>query len=239
MTWPDDLIDDKEWDVYRHVITGARAAGIPFAAGGGFAVAVYTGRWRDTKDLDLYTTPAARDALIGITAEAGLVDLYPTQPYDRRWIYRAGCGGTIVDIIFAMANLRALVDEQWLRGCDQMRIRGECLPVVPLEEMIWNKLYILQHDRCDWNDVLNLLYAAGQRVDWESLLQRMGEDAPLLAAALSLYRWICPGRSRRIPPWVWEALQLKPPARDAIPEIDWHHATLLDLRPWFAVVESD
>jgi len=237
-TWPDDLIDEQEWHVYHQVIERARQAGIPFAAGGGFAVAAYTGRWRDTKDLDLYTTPAAREALIEVTREAGLIDMYPRNPYDRRWIYRAGCGNTVVDVISAMANLRAYVDEQWLREGAEMRIRGDRLPIVPAEEMVWNKLYVMQHDRCDWTDVLNLFYSTGHLLDWDYLLQRLGDDTPLLSAALSLYRWICPGRSRRIPAWVWERLQTQPPARDAIPEIDWHHATLLDLRPWFAVVES-
>src|ERR1051326_3138815 len=95
--WPDHLISDQEWQVYRYVMTQAREAGIPFAIGGGFAVAAYSGRWRDTKDLDLYTTPAHRDALIGITDEAGLKDLYARSPYDRRWIYRAACGEIVVD----------------------------------------------------------------------------------------------------------------------------------------------
>jgi Nucleotidyl transferase of unknown function (DUF2204) len=237
-TWPDQLISEKEWEVYRQVIMRAREEGIPFAVGGGFAVAAYTGRWRDTKDLDLYTTPAHRDALIGVTADAGLKDFYARSPYDRRWIYRAACGDVIVDIIFAMANLRAHVDEQWLREGGEIHIRGENLPVVPAEEMVWNKLYVMQHDRCDWTDVLNLLYSSAQHLDWEYLLNRLGDDTPLLAAALSIYRWLCPGRSRRVPAWVWERLQVTAPGRDAIPEIDWHHTTLLDLRPWFAVVES-
>ena len=236
--WPDDLVTDKEWQVYQHVMARAREAQIPFALGGGYAIAAYTGRWRNTKDMDLYTTPAMRDGLIQITVEAGLSDRYSRDPYDRRWIYRAGCGETIVDIIFAMANLRAQVDEQWLREGAEIHFRGERLPIVPAEEMLWNKLYVMQRDRCDWTDVLNLLYAAGDSIDWEYLLHRMGDDTPLLAGALSVYRWLCPGRSRRIAGWVWERLQLPVPPRDAIPEIDWHHVTLLDLRPWFAVVES-
>ena len=60
----------------------------------------------------------------------------------------------------------------------------------------------------------------------------------LLAGALSVYRWMCPGRSGAIPASVWERLQAPPPRRDAVPDIDWHHSTLLDIRPWFAVVES-
>jgi len=237
-TFPDDLITDDQWRVYHDVMARANAKGIRFVLGGGLAISTYTGHWRNSKDIDLYILPADRDALIEVTKEAGLRDLYERAPYDRRWIYRSACGDTIVDIIWAMANLRSQVDEGWLRDGGEFVIRGERLPVVPPEEMVWNKLYVLQHDRCDWTDVVNLFYAVGGELDWEYLIRRMGDDTPLLAAALSVYRWMCPGRSRAIPASVWESLQVPAPRRDAVPEIDWHHSTLLDVRPWFAVAEA-
>jgi Nucleotidyl transferase of unknown function (DUF2204) len=237
-TWPDDLITDEQWRVYHEVISRASAKRLRLVLGGGFAISTYTGHWRNTKDLDLYVLPAERDALIQVTSDVGLHDMYERSPYDRRWIYRSACGDTIVDIIWAMANLRSQVDEGWLRDGGEFNIRGERLGVVPPEEMVWNKLYVMQHDRCDWTDVLNLLYSVGADLDWEYLIKRMGDDTPLLAAALSVYRWMCPGRSRAIPGAVWERLQVPPPRREAVPEIDWHHSTLLDVRPWFAVVES-
>jgi hypothetical protein len=109
---------------------------------------------------------------------------------------------------------------------------------MPPEELVWNKLYVMQYDRCDWADVWNLLYAIGAGLDWFYLIRRMGDDTPLLAAALSVYRWMCPGKSRDIPAPVWESLHIPAPRPDAIPEIDWHHSTLLDIRPWFAVAEA-
>lgn len=237
-TWPDDLISDDQWRVYHEVIARAAAKGLRFVLGGGFAISTYTGHWRNTRDMDLYVLPADRDAFIQVTAEAGLRDMYERSPYDRRWIFRAACGDTIVDVIWAMANLRSQVDEGWLRDGGEFNIRGERLGVVPPEEMVWNKLYVMQHDRCDWTDVLNLLYSVGAGLDWEYLIKRMGDDTPLLAAVLSVYRWMCPGRSCAIPAPVWKDLQIAPPRREAIPEIDWHHSALLDIRPWFAVVES-
>jgi hypothetical protein len=237
-TWPDDMIPEDQWRVYREVITRARDRGLHFMLGGGFAVSTYTGHWRNTKDIDLYTTPADRDALIQITAEVGLRDMYDRHPYDRRWIFRSACGETIVDIIWAMANLRTQVDDGWMRDGGEFCIRGERMAVIPPEELIWSKLYVLQHDRCDWTDVWNLFYAVGADLDWEYLIHRMGDDTPLLAGALSIFKWMCPGRSRVIPAHAWETLQIPPPRADAVPEIDWHHSTLLDIRPWFAVSEA-
>jgi hypothetical protein len=237
-TWPDDLLPEEQWRVYQEVLSRARAKGVRTVLGGGFAIATYTGHWRNTKDMDLYVLPAERDTIIQITREVGLQDMYPRSPYDRRWIYRSSCGDTIVDIIWAMANLRSQVDEGWLRDGGEFTMRGERVAVMPPEEMVWNKLYVMQYDRCDWTDVFNLFYSIGAELDWEYLIDRMGDDAPLLAGALSVYRWMCPGKSRAIPAAVWERLQLPAPAPQAIPDIDWHHSALLDIRPWFAVAEA-
>jgi hypothetical protein len=237
-TWPDDLIPESQWRVYQEVLARGRAKGVRFVLGGGFAISTYTGHWRNTKDMDLYVLPADREAMIQATAEAGLRDMYERGPYDRRWIYRSACGDNIVDIIWAMANLRAQVDEGWLRDGGEFTMRGERIAVVPPEEMVWNKLYVMQYDRCDWTDVFNMFYSIGADLDWEYLIQRMGDDVPLLAGALSVYRWMCPGKAREIPAAVWESLQLPAPRPQAIPEIDWHRSALLDIRPWFAVVEA-
>jgi hypothetical protein len=235
--WPDHLINDEQWAIYHRVITRARERHVPFAVGGGFAVATHTGQWRNTKDLDLYILPRDRDAMVQIVTEAGLADYYERKPYDRRWIYRANVDDTIVDVIWAMANLRVEVDEGWLRDVCRARVRGLELPVVPLEEMVWDKLYVLQRDRCDWPDVLNMLYASGETLDWNYLLDRVADDMPLLSAAVSLYRWLCPGRSRKLPPWIWERLDLPAPVGPPAPECEPYRADLLDTRPWFAEAE--
>jgi hypothetical protein len=100
--------------------------------------------------------------------------------------------------------------------------------------MIWDKLYIMQRERCDWGDVMNLIYAVGNDVDWEYLLKRMAEDVPLLAGALTVFRWLAPGRARDLPDWIWERLQLSPPAGSPVAdEIDKRRVSLLDTRPWF------
>jgi hypothetical protein len=103
-----------EWRVYQQVIDEARAANIEFAVGGAFAVAAYTGHWRNTKDLDLYVLPERRQAMIAALTRAGLRDYYDHEAYDRGWIYRAVANDVIVDVIWAMANRRAEVDEEWV-----------------------------------------------------------------------------------------------------------------------------
>jgi hypothetical protein len=168
--------------------------------------------------------------MIQVVNEAGLQDLFDEKPYDRWWIYRATSGDTIVDIIWAMANHRARIDRLWMSG-PEIGLRGFRVKVLPAEALLCDKLYIMQRERCDWPDVLNLLYYAGAGIPWDDVLRRMDDDVPLLAGALSVFGWLAPGSARELPEWLWGRLGLRAPA--AGPPIDERRASLLDRRPWF------
>jgi hypothetical protein len=224
---------DPAWNIYEAVIDAAEAAGVPFAVGGAFGLATYTNVWRDTKDLDLFVLPRDRRRMISLVTRAGLTDYYEQLPYDRRWIYRATADGVIVDTIWAMANRRARVDEWWLSG-PEVLMRGRTVKVVPAEAMLWDKLYIMQRERCDWPDIMNLLYTQGVTLEWRTIFDRIGGDVPLLTGALSVFRWLSPGVSRRFPQWLWKAVQLPLPGPERPRAVVREHVTLLDSRPWFA-----
>lgn len=226
-------IPADQWEVYRRVLEQARGQEIRFALGGAFAVATYTEQWRNTKDLDIYILPEDRGKCIELLSSHGLRDYYDILNYDRSWIYRAHKGETIVDLIFRMANQRAEVDEHWLTRGALVDLRGFICRVIPVEEMVWDKLYVFQRDRCDWPDVMNLLFAAGAWLDWEHLLGRTASHRPLLTAGLTVFRWICPGRARTFPEWIWKHVGLPPPGNGEAPEADFSLIRLLDSRPWF------
>jgi hypothetical protein len=137
-----------------------------------------------------------------------------------------------------MANRRATVDEGWLSRGPEVKVRGETLRIVPTEEMIWAKLYVLQRERCDWPDVLNLIYAAGPKLDWQYLLDRLAEDMPLLRGVFSIYAWLCPRRSEELPPWLWARLAQPESKPGPSPEVDPARVKRLDSRPWFAPVDA-
>jgi len=114
-SWP-QRFPPEQWSVYREVIREAHHRNLRFAVGGGLAAMTYAGQWRNTKDIDLYVLPRDRGQMIALVTDLGLDDFYETQPYDRQWIYRSYKNDTIVDIMWAMANQRAQVDEAWLNG---------------------------------------------------------------------------------------------------------------------------
>lgn len=230
-------ITDEEWEYYRQAIEALRQSRIPFMLGGGFAQAAFTGRWRNTKDIDFYVMPEHREKAVAALTRAGFSDYYSKLAYDRAWIFRSTKGEVIVDIIWAMANQRAQVDQVWLERAGRIVMRGEELRVVPIEEFAWCKLYIVQRDRCDWIDVLNLLYCNGAGLDWEHLLDRLGEDLPLLTGIVSVYGWLHPERALRLPARVRRRLGIRrPSAADAA---KWpERVRYLDSRAWFTALKA-
>ncbi len=211
----------------------ARSSGIRFAFGGAFATAVYTGELRNTKDFDFYILPQDRKRMQEAIGRAGLRDHYDLLPYDRSWIYRASKNGVLVDVIWAMANHRSDVDDEWLTRGPLVEIRGEQLRAIPIEELIWSKLYVLQRDRTDWGDVLNLFSAQAESIDWDRLADRLGSDTPLLAAALQVWTWLEPERTGSVEA-IRNRLALAPPDQEPEqPDPTRFRAGLIDSRPWF------
>jgi hypothetical protein len=235
-TW---YFDAEKWPSYRRVIKGAQDRGIPFAVGGGFANMAYTGQTREAKDLDLIIMGCDRDAMIRITREAGLHDYFDEKPYDRAWIYRAYNDGVLVDLIWAMANQRSKVDRAWIDSGPEVGVDGVRFRLIPAEELLWIKLYILQRDRSDWPDALNLVYAAGPTLDWRYLIARLADDRLLLTGLLSVFSWVCPERARSLPDWLWRELGIHPHATERGNALCEGRANLLDSRPWFVPTTQD
>lgn len=237
--WTAEIPDDQ-WAIYQRVITTVRQRGLPFALGGAFAVATYTGRWRNTKDLDMYILPEHRETMIETLSELGLADYYAQEPYERHWIYRSHQGDIIVDAIWAMANERAVVDEAWLNHSPHIHVRGDRLPIIPPEEMVWAKLYVLQKERSDWPDIFNVFYSIGPLLNWEHLIGRLGSDVALLSGILAVFAWLAPDQAAALPGWVWPRLHLSSPHAYTKPDGNGNPSSpaLLDTRPWFGPLRS-
>lgn len=212
------LIPPEQWSVYADFILETARHDLSFAVGGGLAVSAYSACGRNTKDMDLFILEKDSREMIDISRRLGFEE-YTEVPYDRTWSYRCSRGGYIIDFLWKMLNGKASVDETWLtRGWD-LRVRGTPVKLLPVEELIMCKLYILRIDRADWPDILSLLYARGIELDWERLLSILGDDGQVLGGVMSLLRWLCPGRACRFPESIWAPMGLLPPS-SCDPEVD-------------------
>jgi hypothetical protein len=231
-----DVFSDDDWATYRRALAAVRQTDVPFALGGGLAVAFYTGHWRASRDLDLYVLPQDAPVVSSALLDAGLVDYFDARPYDRSWIFRAAGGEAIVDVIWALANGAGWVERRWLTGGARTRLEDEALPLLAPEEILWSKIHVLQRDRCDWPDLLNLLYTTGPQLDWSRLLHLLAGEERLLASLLLLFTWLAPARAHKFPGWLWPRLGLASPVAPAALERDDDRVRLLDTRPWFTDV---
>jgi hypothetical protein len=230
-------ISDAQWTVYRDAINVTRGTGAPFMLGGAFGLATYTGRCRNTKDLDLFVLSRDKDKIIDALTKIGFDDYHPTLAYDRGWIYRSTRDDVIVDVIWQTPNRRTEVDEEWLKRARPLIIRDEKVQVVPAEELLAIKVYVMQRDRCDWPDLINLLYATGADLDWEHVLRRMNNEAPLIAGLLHLFNWAAPERAAMLPDWLRQRFCLAEMTSEDLALDPNHRLNLLDSRPWFAAFQ--
>jgi hypothetical protein len=231
--WAERLPAD-EWEIYQPVLELANEIKLRFALGGGLAFSYYTRMWRNTKDMDLFVLPGSRNIAIDVLTRLGFSDYYDQVAYDRSWIYRGFRDGVIIDIIWQMANHRAEVDEGWLKG-PTAHIKGMPLQVIPVEELIFAKLYVLQRERCDWPDLLNLLFVQGAKLNWSHLRGALGDDLPLLIGLLQVFAWLCPHNAGTLSEPMRELMLHAITNANESPRCD-HDArrpALLDSRPWF------
>lgn len=197
-----DFLDEQARAFYVRTLTVLGHAEIPFLVGGAYAFARYTGIERHTKDLDLFVMPEDALKTLAVLQEAGYTcDL--TFPH---WLGKAHCGEDFVDIIFSSGNAVARVDDRWFEHARRDLVLGVDVLLVPPEEMVWSKSFIMERERFDGADVCHVLRACGDRLDWHRLIERFGEHYRVLLAHLVLFGFVYPGERDKIPHAVLDVL---------------------------------
>jgi hypothetical protein len=178
-------------EFYKRVIEALQDAGIAFLIGGAYAFFKYTGIGKDTKDLDLFIRRADWDDATRILAEVG-IETELTYPH---WLGKAFGGRQrefFVDLIFSGGNGIAEVDDEWFRYAPLDESLGYPVRLMPIEEMIWSKSFLMERERFDGADVLHLILTHQDDIDWARLLARFGEHWRILLSHLVLFPYVYP-----------------------------------------------
>lgn len=192
---------------FRQVLRLLRRERIPFLVGGGYAFAVYTNIRRDTKDLDLFIKPEDLEQTMALAREEGL----RTWVKSPHWLGKIAKGEYFVDLIFSSGNGVCPVDERWFQNAPSSTLLGHKIGLIPVEEMIWSKAFIMERHRFDGADVAHLLLSRAPDLDWERLIDRFGEKWPVLLVHLLLFRFVYPQRARQVPDEVLSRLVARLP----------------------------
>jgi hypothetical protein len=200
---PDAELPREAAAVYRTGVAALVEAGIPFLVGGAYALKRYTGIHRHTKDLDIFVRPSDVAYVLDTLDGAG----FRTELPFPHWLGKAyGDADHFIDVIFRSGNGMAVVDDAWFQHSLPGEVLGLWLPVCPAEEMIWSKSFVAERERFDGADVLHLLHALAESLNWDRLLWRFGEHWRVLLAQLTMFGYVYPGERGRIPIWVMEDL---------------------------------
>jgi hypothetical protein len=180
---------------YQEAMRALRDAGQRFLVGGAYAFRPYTGIERHTKDLDLFVLPGDIRRTLEVLSAAG----YRCELTFPHWLGKAWKDDNFVDLIFSSGSGVAVVDDAWFAHSVPARVFDTDVRLIPAEEMIWSKAFVMERERYDGNDVIHLLRARGPHLDWRRLIDRFGPRWRVLLAHLVLYGFVYPAERTRVP----------------------------------------
>jgi hypothetical protein len=192
------IMSIEEQEVHSDALRILNEAGVHYVVSGAVALGHYTGLWRSTKDLDLFLVRTDLTSALTVLATHG----YTVETQSSHWLANARKGKYYVDLIHGFGGWRAPIDEEWYDRGYPAVVLGHPVRVSPVEELIWIKAYVAHRERFDGADVLHLIQACHQTLNWNHLLSRFGECSDLLLFYLALYEFAYPGRRTDIPGWV-------------------------------------
>jgi hypothetical protein len=163
----------------------------------------YTGMSRRTKDLDIFVRPSQSAPVLDVFADAGFV----TELTDHVWLGKTFCDEHFIDIIWSSGNGIATVDDAWFEHAVRAHLFGHDVMLVPPEEVIWSKAYVMERDRFDGADIAHLILKCGGTLDYERLLARMDAHWEILLVHLLLFRFVYPNEHEKVPEWLTRELE--------------------------------
>src|SRR4030095_4916266 len=149
------LPGDPRLTFYLDALRILETTGAPFVIGGAFAHSKYTGRDRDTKDLDVILQQA--DLHLGLTAfeDAGYHVEVPFPP----WLAKVRRHDQYIDVVFGSGNGIVRVDDRWFTQATPGEVFGLPVFLCPAEELLWSSAFVQERERYDGAAVLHLLHA--------------------------------------------------------------------------------
>lgn len=199
MPTPQSSLSPRTREFYVRSMVVLTGAGVPFLVGGAYALKLFTGIERHTKDLDLFVKPIDLDRALETLEAAG----FRTERAFPHWLAKAyeseDDGRRFIDIIYRSGNGLSSVDDEWFAHAIEADVLGVPARLTPPEESIWSKAFVMERERFDGADVAHLIRALGPTLDWGRILCRFGPHWRVLLAHLVLFGFIYPAERDKVP----------------------------------------
>ena len=194
----------EQESLFREVLELLNRSRIAYVVSGAFALHEHTGIWRDTKDLDIFLAPEHVPGAIELLERHG----FHCEICDPVWLAKVRRADYYVDLITGMSNAVIRVDQSWIDRATLTEVLGVPARVLAAEELIASKLFVTRRERFDGADIAHIVYAAGNVMEWNRLLQLAGNHWEMLLWSLVLFHYIYP-MSNAVPALVWDELLTK------------------------------
>jgi hypothetical protein len=175
---------------------------LPFLLGGTYALSVYTGITRATKDLDILCKPSDYPRILERFKSLG----YAIEIEDERWIAKVFRGEHFFDLIFASWRGGLPVSDKWFEHAPCVEVFGVPVRVIGPTELIWSKAFVQLRHRYDGADIVHLILKQHDRIDWRRLLGHMDLHWEVLLVHLLNFRWAYPSEREHVPRWLMDEL---------------------------------
>jgi hypothetical protein len=188
-------LDPQSREFYQSTMKIFNQHRLPFLVGGAYAFARYTGVERHTKDFDLFVRPTDVERALQIMQRHG----FRVELTDKIWIAKIFNNGSYVDLIFGSANDVARVDEQWFEFAIPNEVLDLPALLIPPEELIWSKAFIMERDRFDGADIAHVIKQCSDKLNWIRLEQRFGGYWRVLLVHLIMFGLVYPSERNKVP----------------------------------------
>ncbi len=187
---------------YSEVLQLMAKSGIPFLVSGTYALSIYTGIDRPTKDVDVFAKTGDALKILHYFKERG----FDVEIVDERWLYRITRDELFVDVITNMPTVTTHVTDEWFIDAPESELFGATVKLVPPTQFIWSKIFVQDHHRYDGADVAHMILKRHSEIDWQRLLSHMELYWEVLLIALLNFRFVYPSERHCVPRWLMDEL---------------------------------
>jgi hypothetical protein len=162
----------------KRVAATLKAADIPFALGGSFAVYAHGGHSSD-HDVDFLLREQDKDAALKALADVG----FRTEQPPEDWLAKVYDEDRMVDLIYR--PIETPVTDETLRDTEIISVEAISMPVISATRLMVHKLLSYSQHHCDFATGFPVARSLREQIDW-ARVRRETADSPYAEAFLML-----------------------------------------------------
>ncbi len=156
-------------ETLKKVAVQLKAAGIPFALAGGYALYAHGGPGSG-HDVDFMVKKETVDSAKEALSSAGLKIVEPVED----WLIKVYDEDRLVDLIFAVAGRP--VDDEMLSHVTELELHSVQMPVLDVTDVMSSKLRVMTPHYCDFAPLIAQTRSVREQIDWQRLLSDTAES---------------------------------------------------------------